>query len=135
MQYPFHRWAAAAALLGLFLASGRADTVTGVVHTTAGAPVANLTLGFSGGITPINPTTNASGVFMVLVPAGTYDISFLPMGTGLAPIQILGVVVAGTVNLGTITLQNGFVVTGTVLTSAGAPIAGADINVYNALTG
>lgn len=113
----------------------RADTVTGIVRDSAGLPINNVTLDFSGGITPISPTSNSSGIFSVTVPAGTYDITFVPASTAHAPIQILGVVVSGTANLGTVTLPNGFTLSGTALTSTGAPIALGDINVYDAVTG
>lgn len=118
-----------------FPGTARADTVTGTVRTAAGLPVAGVTIEFSGGVTPLNPTTDANGVFTITVVAGTYDIDFLPPQTTLAPRQYLGAVVAGTLNLGIVTLAPGFLLSGVVRTTAMAPIVGADINVYDAVTG
>ncbi|HYC78800.1 MAG TPA: carboxypeptidase-like regulatory domain-containing protein, partial [Planctomycetota bacterium] len=58
-------------------------------------------------------------------------------GTVYAANQYLNVVApaAGTLALGVITLQPGFTLTGTVLSPGGAPLSGADTDVYVAATG
>ncbi len=121
-------------LAALFFAAGlSAQTITGTIVTNLGVPVANVTLEFSNGAVPLTPLTNALGQFSCTVPVGTYDITMVPSDNTLAPRQFLGVVL-GVVNMGTIVLQPGIALSGTVM-AGGLPLSGADINVYDAVTG
>lgn len=123
-------------IVALTTLSLEAQTVSGVFQSASGQPIANVTLDFSGGTIATNPTSGVNGAFNTGAPPGTYDIDMLPP-TGYAPIRLLNVTVpaTGTNNLGTIVLRFAGVVTGTVTNSAGVPLASANMDVYDALTG
>lgn len=80
-------------------------------------------------LTP-NDNTDTFGNVTVIVPAGTYDISFCPLfASRLVTTSLLGQVISGTTDLGNIALEAGFVLSGTIRNYNGTPIAGADVDV------
>lgn len=120
----------------MLAASARADTLTGQVVTPAGVGVVGATLTFSNGANPLNPVTGTNGIFAVVLPPGTYDIGIdPPSGSGLAPRELIGVVVSGLTNIGTIQLEPGFALSGRVVTTAGLPVVNADTDVRDLATG
>lgn len=125
----------AAALGALCAATARADTLIGQVVNASGVGVAGVTLAFSNGANPLNPISGANGLFAIAIPAGRYDIEFLPpAGSGLVPRQMLDVNIVGTANLGVVALATGFALTGRVIDANGLPIAGVDTQVVDAGT-
>ncbi|MBI5849492.1 MAG: carboxypeptidase regulatory-like domain-containing protein [Planctomycetes bacterium] len=125
-----------AALLAALAAPASADTLIGQVTNAAGLGVAGVTLSFSNGANPLNPISGANGYFAVVVPAGTYDIAFLPpSGAGLAPRQLLDVAVLGTSNAGVIALQTGHLLQGHVVDALGAPVPNVDTQTIDTATG
>jgi hypothetical protein len=101
-------------------------------------PIADVDLDVDDAVTGVRiitpgDNTNGSGVFSVIVPAGTFDISFEPTG-GLTHVarMVTNFVVPSSVlpvNMGIVSLDPGFVLSGTVLGPGGAPVVGADIDV------
>lgn len=123
-------------ILALFLVAPMVfgQPVSGVVRDAGGVPLAGVSIDFSGGALPAPIVTSSTGAFSISVPAGTYDIEFIPPA-GYAPRRLNAVVVSGPVNLGTVTIQQGFQLTGTVTATTGLPVAGTDLNVYDVNTG
>ncbi len=79
---------------------------------------------------------SATGALNVLVPAGTYDVTFKPaVGTGWAWKTVPDVAVAGPTSLGTVQLETGFAVTGVVQDESLAPVAIADLDMVDLATG
>ena len=106
-----------------------ADTLTGRVVDQNGVGLANVRVDtVSGGN---RATTLATGVFTMTLNAGTWDLTFTPPATTLAPEQRLGVAVGGVTNLGDVVLRPGFALGGTALDTANLPVAGCNINVYD----
>jgi len=77
-----------------------------------------------------NDNTNAAGVFSVVVPVGTFNITLDPPPTmAMQARQFIGVPVPSSMNVGNLTLQPGFFVTGTLLSPTASPVSGADLDV------
>lgn len=125
----------ACACLGVL---ARADLITGTVVTSGGAPVAFLDIdaknnGSGGDPTLVNDGTNALGQFATTIPAGNYDLSFLPpAGVPGLVLTLENVNVSGVLNLGVIVLPPAFVLSGTCATTLGAPVAGVNLDVIDA---
>lgn len=80
-------------------------------------------------LTP-NDNTDTFGNVTVVIPAGTYDISFCPLfASRLVTTNLTGQVITGTTNLGNIALEAGFVLSGIIRNYNGVPISGADVDV------
>ena len=79
---------------------------------------------------------SATGALNVLVPAGAYDVTFKPAaGTGWAWKTVPDVAVAGPTSLGTVQLETGFAVTGVIQDESLAPVAIADLDMVDLVTG
>jgi hypothetical protein len=79
--------------------------------------------------------TDDAGDFTVVLPPGQYDFQYDPAGcSGLAPEAQEAVTVAGPTTLPALALVTGATVTGTVLDSGALPVAGVDLDVYDAGT-
>lgn len=82
-----------------------------------------------------DPLTDSGGNYRVDIPAGTLDFVFLaPPGSGRASFRQNGVVVADDLTID-LTLPTGVTVSGTVTNNVGAPVANADFDFENPLTG
>ncbi len=121
-------------LLGLGLTTARvsADSLIGQVVNASGVGLVGITLKFSGNLP--NAVTGVNGLFAVTVPPGSIDVAFEP-STAYAPRLFEGVSVSGTTNMGMIRLEFGFPVSGKVVDNVGTPLAGANIDVYDSVTG
>ena len=85
-----------------------------------------------------NDFTNALGNFAVTLGAGTYRITFNPpVSSKLVPLRLNNITVgAPNLNLGTLTCATGHWLDVTVLNSSnGQPVAGANIDLEDAVTG
>ena len=120
----------------------QADTITGQVVDSIGNPVANVNIDAFNTVTGEDETlsgdfTDANGFFTTTIPAGIYDLSFLPPSppttTHLAATQD-AVVVVNVTNLGTITLPPGVALSGRCINAGGNPVAGVDIDVFDETT-
>ena len=111
--------------------------VTGVVNGPTG-PLAGVDIDVITGdgyklFTP-NDNTNPTGLFSVIVPGGSYSVSIdPPPGNGLVG-ALVPITVAANTNMGTTTLVLGIPLTGKVYGPTG-PVAGADIDVVDPITG
>jgi hypothetical protein len=131
MKNPVLRACLALALILGAAGAGRAQ-VTGRVVNPLGQGVAGVDVTFDGNFTA---TTGASGDFSIAVPAGTYDIEFLPPSSSLAPLLRENVSLSTTTNLGTTALQWGFELRGAVRNLQRVPQFNVDMNVYDQATG
>lgn len=117
--------------------------VTGTLVDEAGAPVPGADLNFldafsGAALYTIRDNTDAVGVFSVLVPCGTYDVTFNPpVGHPDAARRINGVdVPCSGISLGTVSLVRGAVLQGVVREAAtGLPVADADMDIVDPATG
>ncbi len=114
--------------------------VTGTVRRENGTAVfgadvdaitpANLTL-----FTP-NDNSNTLGIFDVIIPAGSYQLSITrPTGQVLVDIELNNVLVSAATDVGTVTLRNGVFLTGGVRDGLGNPVVAADVNAIEVATG
>jgi hypothetical protein len=115
--------------------------VTGTVRTEAAVPVSGAdvdVVDVVSGQKLFTPSDNTSstGVFDVVVPAGTYDLDVTrPASLVLVSVDVDNLAVAAPVNVGVLTMRNGVFMTGTVRNHRGTPVMGADVNVYEVSTG
>jgi hypothetical protein len=116
--------------------------VTGTVKTQAGALVPGADVDVVDvvtGKTLFTPSdnTSTSGVFDVVVPAGTYDLDVTrPAFLVLVSVDVNDLtVVDAPVNLGVLTMRDGVFMTGTVRDHKGMPVSAADVNVFEVSTG
>lgn len=117
----------AAGVVAVASTSAQSVRVTGQVINSAGVGVSGVDLDF--GISVPGSTSVIGGFFDFMVPAGKYDIGFIPPSSQLAPRLIPDVEINAELNMGAISLQPGFGVTGTILNRTGAPIPSVDIDV------
>ncbi|HEX6883546.1 MAG TPA: hypothetical protein VF530_09205 [Planctomycetota bacterium] len=85
-----------------------------------------------------NDGTDASGNFSTTIPAGVWDLHFLPPGppaTTHVPLVLRNVVVSGTRALGTLQLQAGVSLGGRLVSQGGLPIGNVSIDVFEVATG
>ena len=82
-----------------------------------------------------NKRTNTLGAFNILLPFGLYQLDLLPAaGSPYAARQVFGVpVIDYSYSLGLVPMSPGVALTGTVRGPTGLAVAGADIDVYDAL--
>lgn len=118
----------------------RGYVVTGRVERFDGIPIRLADLDFDDvdrrTRAPVSgDATSADGRFRVVVPEGTHHVSVSPPpGLPLAPATRAEVAVFGDVDLGTITLETGVLLQGDVETATGAPIADANVDLFEAGT-
>jgi hypothetical protein len=80
--------------------------------------------------------TDGAGNLNVVVPAGTYDMTFKPpSASGLAWKTLYDLAVAANVNVGTVQLETGFAVTGVVRDELAQPVGGADLDMVDRPSG
>ena len=109
-----------------------AQTVTGTVTDSFGTGLAGIDVNFEpAGITVV---TGVAGAFIASVPLGSFEMEIDP-GLPYAPERLLGTAVSGTTSMGTVALQPGFLLSGVVMQTGGLPAVGADINVYDSVSG
>ena len=129
-----------ALLLASFSVPSSADLLIGKVVDSAGQPVAGVDIDIDnlrgGGDPPVSGDfTDAFGNFSVTVPAGFYDIIFVPpkppLTTHLISV-VPNVIVAGTKDLGTVTLTPGIAFSGRTVTSSGVPVSNINLDIKNA---
>jgi len=127
-----------------FSSFAAADTITGRVVSSTGAPVAGVNIDairVSNGNEEnnlANDGTNSTGDFVTTIPPGVYDLRFFPPAppaTSHVTLVLRNVSVAGVVNLGTLTLPPGFVLSGHVQTQDGFPISQVTLQVIDGVTG
>ena len=108
---------------------------TGTPVRTVDIDVENAATGVA--LTTPGDNTNALGVFRFAVPAGTYNIAYLPpFAARLADRKVFNVTVSEpTTNLGDVRLARGNLVTGRVVGPGGVAINGVDMDVENSTTG
>ncbi len=116
-------------------------SINGAATNVAGVPLAGCNINVydqSGGklFTP-RDGTDAAGAFLVVVPAGTWDVRVVPpVGALLVPRQIENVVVGPAAQLGTVVLPTAHLATGSVVDKVtSVPIAQVRLKIYNSLTG
>jgi hypothetical protein len=118
--------------------------LTGSVQTTLGAPLAaaDTDVFVAGtGLKLFTPgdNTNASGVYSVVVPAGTYDVvGDAPAGLAYVSTKVANVVVAavGTTTAPTIQLPSGWFLSGVVASATtNLPIPDVNLDVDDQFTG
>lgn len=117
-------------------------TVSGVVlDADSGSPVEDAevrAVNTATGETLYTPEnrTSASGTYMILVPAGTYDFHVMPRSNDdLIPATIANRTVPPAQSLGTTQLQAGMQLKGKARNSSGNGLAGVTVSVTNATTG
>lgn len=85
-----------------------------------------------------NDGTDASGNFSTTIPAGVWDLHFLPPGppaTTHVPLVLRNVVVSGTRALGTLQLEAGVSLSGRLVSQGGLPIGNVSVDVFEVATG
>ena len=110
-----------------------AHTLTGLVVDENGVALPGIDMNvydLSGaGIDLFNDDTNASGVFNVLVPQGTWEIRHRLVSPIAGEERVTHVVndliVNSNIDMGTVVVPLGYHLLGTVVSSAGTPILGA----------
>lgn len=108
-------------------------TVTGPSGPVAGADIDVFTTDGYKLFTP-NDNTNASGVFSVVIPAGTYTFTVEPLvSSGLVGTRTAPTTVSLNGSIGTITLAAGVPLTIAVTTPTG-PVAGVNLDVIDPVT-
>ncbi len=112
-----------------------------VVTATTGAPLASVDLDVDDAVTgqriqTPGDNTNAAGVFSVIVPTGTFTVSFDPLpGVPWQGRRVFNVAVPGTTTMGIVQLQAGWIVTGSVRGPGNVPVVNADLDVDTLLGG
>ncbi len=127
-------------LLAALASSARADFLDGRVVNALGqgVPGVNINVNYlSGGGHPniSNDGTDANGFFHTTVPAGTYEIEFLPPAPPLSnalPTIVSPVTILGTTDIGTVTLPAGVGIVGRVVNGANVGVAGINLDILDA---
>lgn len=110
-------------------------TVVGPAGPVFGADIDVFTLDGEKLWTPNGDDTDATGLFVVPVPAGTYIFTAEPpVASGLVGVHTGPITVTISSSIGSLNVQPGFTLAGRVLGPNG-PEAGADIDVVDPLTG
>ncbi|MEW6071950.1 MAG: hypothetical protein AB1726_05045 [Planctomycetota bacterium] len=121
---------------------GAADVIQGRVVDSLGAGVQSvdidaLNLDTGNWETLLNDGTNASGDFVTTIPAGRYQILFLPPpppATTHLVKTLDEVIVVGTVSLGTIALPAGVSLAGRCVSQTSVPAANVNLDVLDQAT-
>lgn len=112
----------------LCVALASAQSLTGFVVTSTGAPVAGASVILDTGA--FTATTSATGQFTILgLRNRTYLMQVDPGASVLAPRE-QNITVNNATSLGNFVLQPGALVTGTVVDPAGLPLQSSNLNVY-----
>lgn len=83
-----------------------------------------------------NDNTNTLGVFDVVVPAGTIDLSVIrPTALVLVGVEVKNLFVNAPLDVGILTMRDGVFLSGNVRDGLGLPVLAADVNVTEAATG
>ena len=116
-------------------------TVSAVLVTPSFLGVSNLdvdVVDVTTGKTIYTPgdNTDINGFVDIVLPAGTYDLEFCPpLASSLVALRMPAVSVSAPLNLGLLTLAPGVHLTGTVTSYLGTPVASADIDARDAVSG
>jgi hypothetical protein len=115
--------------------------LSGTILLPGGLPAvgANLDIELANGdeYFPAGDTTDDTGLFSMVVPLGELALQVRPetlTATLLAPVE-QELVMAASQDVGTIQLVEGFWTSVTVQTQTGAPVFGADLDAFDAVTG
>jgi len=85
-----------------------------------------------------NDGTDVNGNFNTTIPAGVYDLVFLPPGpptTTHVPLVVRNVVISGTRNLGTLQLEAGVSLSGRLVSQGALPVGNVSVDVFEVATG
>jgi hypothetical protein len=115
------------------------NAVVGIVRKTNGAavPGCDIDVFDASGAKLYTPgdSTDASGVFNVLLAVGSYRFEFCPpFSSALAAKAVDPVVVSSSTNLGIVTLQTGVVLSGSIKSHLNVAVPNADIDLFLAGT-
>ena len=130
----------AAFILACLAAPASAVTITGTLKSNTGAVVANADIDAIDQCSGANvfiatDHTAADGTFSIQLPAGTYDLHFIPpAGSTLVAGDRQDFVVTNNLSLGIVTLSPGPLLAGTILTPALAAAASVDLKFTNVAT-
>ncbi|MGE3172079.1 MAG: carboxypeptidase-like regulatory domain-containing protein [Planctomycetota bacterium] len=117
----------------------RSQTLSGTVVGPGGPVVgADIDVYTANGHKLFTPSDNTgpTGVFAIRVPAGTYEVRVDPQpGSGLVGARVGPITVNAALNVGTINLQAGIPLTLTVLDGNAAPVAGANLDLIDPVSG
>ncbi len=114
--------------------------LSGTVLDTLNRPIAGVKIDVVDSATKANvylrnDVTGSFGTFQTVVPAGTFDVLLKsPTTASFAPHRKPNVKVTAATTIGIVALKPGFVLSGTVLDTLNRPIAGVDIDVFDALS-
>ena len=106
-------------------------TLTGTVRDASNNPLAGVAVKNTAGLQSV--VTNASGVYTMMLPAGTYAIEYSKYAYTTQTISGIGIVVNNTTTQNVIlqTAPTG-IVSGIVTSCAGGPAVGATVEILNA---
>ena len=115
----------------------QADIITGRVLDAAGQPVHGCNIDMIDAVTGdemaiSNDSTNAMGIFSIVVPTGLYQVTINPPQppVTVSLVETLNdVVVVVTQDLGDIHLTPGGLLSGTILLPGGLPAAGVNLDI------
>ncbi len=108
---------------------GPTGTLTGTVTAAGGAPIANATVSVEGP-TKRRTTTDAMGVYTMLLPVGEYTVTASAFGYVSQTAEHVAIAEGMTTTQSfTLTAAPSAAVSGTVTDSTGAPVAGAKVTI------
>jgi len=116
-------------------------TLSGTLVGPGGVPVAGADLDAliapgNTGIYISHDKTDANGAFSVVVPFGSYQLTFEPdAALGLVGFRTATINANTSQSLGTISLQTGVILSGTIIGWDGLPEAEADLDIIDPVTG
>ena len=115
-------------------------TVSGMIRRPNGQTVPGAKLDFTDSLgseaLTYGDTADLLGNFSTVVAADTYEVRICPPPTTtLAPSELEELVITGATALGTLTLPAGVLLFGTLTDQSGTRVAGADVDVIDAVTG
>lgn len=109
-------------------AGAAAQSLTGTIVDTLGAPVVGASVMLSG--TAFSAVTNATGQFTILgLLNRSYTVQIDPLANPLTPVEFSRTVFGAT-NIGNFVLQPGAIVTATFTNPLGVPLSQVNCNVY-----
>ncbi len=116
-------------------------TLSGRLVSPGLAPVGNVSVDVVDALTGLDAallSTNAQGIFSVLLPIGVYEVEIDPDGSDflgtLAP-EAFTVELATSKNVGSLVMRDGYVLSTRVVSAAGTPVQGVDLDVTDRFTG
>ncbi len=124
----FHRVSLVASAVLVLSAGAAAQSLTGILVDTLGAPVVGASVSLSG--TAFSATTDALGQFTILgLQNRSYTVQIDPLANPLAPVEFSRTVLGAT-SLGNYVLQPGAIVSATFTDPLGVPLSQVNCNVY-----